>query len=58
MCRIPLLGSLMVRGGNAFARVATFRATYSGLKEVKDGLLFPDSWKNRIAHIVSYWIFP
>jgi len=51
MCRIPFLGSLMVRGGNAFARVATFRATYSGLKKpVKEGLLFPyDSWKNRIA---------
>jgi haloalkane dehalogenase len=51
MCRIPLLGSLMVRGGNAFAWVATWRATYKGLsKEVKAGLLFPyDSWKNRIA---------
>jgi haloalkane dehalogenase len=51
MCRIPLLGSLMVRGGNAFAWVATWRATYKGLsKEVKEGLLFPyDSWSNRIA---------
>lgn len=51
MCRIPLLGSLMVRGGNAFAWVATWRATYKGLsKEVKQGLLFPyDSWSTRIA---------
>ncbi|MAA77840.1 MAG: alpha/beta hydrolase [Deltaproteobacteria bacterium] len=51
MCRIPVLGSLMVRGGNAFAWVATWRATYKGLsKDVKEGLLFPyDSWGNRIA---------
>ena len=50
-CRIPIFGSLAVRGGNAFAGVATWRATAKGLsKEVKDGLIFPyDNWKNRIA---------
>ena len=51
LCKIPLLGSLMVRGGNAFARIATWRATYKGLSsDVKAGLLSPyHSWETRIA---------
>ncbi|MFT5679680.1 MAG: pimeloyl-ACP methyl ester carboxylesterase [Myxococcota bacterium] len=50
-CRIPLFGSLAVRGFNGFARVATWRATAVGLSpEVRDGLLMPyNSWANRIA---------
>ena len=50
-CRIPIFGSLAVRGCNAFAGVATWRATAKGLsKEVKSGLLFPyNNWQNRIA---------
>lgn len=50
-CRIPLFGELAVLGFNAFAGVATWRASAKGLsKDVKSGLLFPyDSWKNRIA---------
>ena len=50
-CRIPGFGSLAVRGFNAFAKVATYRATAKGLSnEVKKGLLWPyDSWSNRIA---------
>ena len=50
-CRIPVFGSLPVRGFNGFARVATWRATAVGLSpEVRDGLLMPyDSWANRIA---------
>ena len=50
-CRIPIFGSLAVRGCNAFAGVATWRATAKGLsKTVKKGLTFPyNNWKNRIA---------
>jgi len=50
-CRIPLFGTLAVRGGNAFAWVATIRATAKGLSsEVKQGLLLPyNNWANRIA---------
>ena len=51
LCKVPLLGALMVRGGNAFARIATWRATYKGLsKSVKAGLLHPyKDWSSRIA---------
>jgi cis-3-alkyl-4-acyloxetan-2-one decarboxylase len=50
-CRIPVFGSLAVRGCNAFARAATFRATAKGIsKQVKQGLLLPyNNWNNRIA---------
>ena len=50
-CRIPLFGSIAVRGLNAFAGVATWRASAKGLSvEVKAGLTFPyNSWANRIA---------
>ncbi len=52
-CRMPLLGSLGVRGFNLFARAAITMATEreGGLPAAEAaGLLAPyDSWKNRIA---------
>ncbi len=50
-CRIPVFGSLAVRGFNAFAGVATWRASAKGLSsDVKAGLVYPyNSWANRIA---------
>ncbi len=50
-CRIPIFGSLAVRGFNAFAGVATWRASAKGLSaDVKAGLVYPyNSWANRIA---------
>lgn len=49
--KIPLFGTLAVRGFNGFARIATLRATSKGLsKQAIDGLVLPyDSWANRIA---------
>jgi haloalkane dehalogenase len=49
--KVPLFGTLAVRGFNGFARVATWRASAKGLDPVaRDGLLFPyDSWAHRIA---------
>lgn len=51
LCKLPGFGALAVRGFNAFARVATVRATERGLSdEAKAGLLFPyHSWSSRIA---------
>lgn len=51
ICRLPLLGAILVRGGNLFARPALKMAVCKPLsKEVRAGYLFPyDSWKNRIA---------
>ena len=50
-CRIPVFGSVAVRGFNAFAGVATWRASAKGLSaSVKSGLIMPyNSWANRIA---------
>ena len=50
-CRIPIFGSVAVRGFNAFAGVATWRASAKGLSaSVKSGLIMPyNSWANRIA---------
>lgn len=50
-CRIPVFGSIAVRGFNAFAGVATWRASAKGLsKAVKSGLTLPyNSWASRIA---------
>jgi cis-3-alkyl-4-acyloxetan-2-one decarboxylase len=50
-CRIPLFGAMAVRGFNAFAGAATWRATSKGLSSsARAGLLWPyDSWENRIA---------
>lgn len=52
-CRFPILGTLAMRGANAFARAALTMATErsDGLpKPVKAGLIAPyDSWAHRIA---------
>lgn len=49
--RIPGFGAVAVRGFNAFARLATVRASEQGLSPLtRKGLLFPyDSWAHRIA---------
>ena len=51
VCRIPVLGSLFVRGLNGFAWPATWMATKKGLSyQTKLGFLHPyDSWSNRVA---------
>ncbi len=51
VCRIPLVGELLVRGLNGFAWPATFMAVTKPLdSEQKDMYLKPyNSWKNRIA---------
>ncbi len=51
LCRIPVLGSLLVRGLNGFARAALFMAVAKPMeKKVAAGFLAPyDSWKNRKA---------
>lgn len=51
LCRAPLVGELIVRGGNGFAWPATRMAVSRPLSpEVRRGFLFPyDSWANRIA---------
>jgi pimeloyl-ACP methyl ester carboxylesterase len=50
-CRIPLFGTLAIRGFNAFARAALTMAVEKPLaKDVQAGLISPyDSWANRIA---------
>jgi len=51
LCRIPVLGEILVRGFNGFAWPATFMAVSNTMGEkVKHGYLAPyNSWKNRIA---------
>ncbi|MBL4886149.1 MAG: alpha/beta fold hydrolase [Planctomycetaceae bacterium] len=53
LCRIPLLGTLGIRGLNLFARAAISMAVDKSKpmpKDVARGYLAPyDSWKNRIA---------
>lgn len=51
LCRAPLIGELIVRGGNGFAWPATWMAVTRPLPaDVKRGFLFPyDSWASRIA---------
>ena len=51
VCRWPLLGPLLVRGANAFARAAVHMATCKKmLPEVARSFLAPyNSWANRIA---------
>ncbi len=51
VCRVPLLGDILVRGLNLFARPALTMATAQPLpQDVKAGYLFPyDSWRNRVA---------
>ena len=50
-CRVPVFGTLAVRGLNAFARAATFMAVERPLApDVKRGYLLPyDSWTRRAA---------
>ena len=51
LCRLPVLGPVLVRGLNGFARAATFMATERGLsREVRAGYLAPyGSWSERVA---------
>jgi haloalkane dehalogenase len=51
LCRIPVLGEWIVRGGNGFAWPATWMSVTQPLSpEVKRGFLFPyNNWANRIA---------
>ena len=51
ICRIPILGTLALRGLNAFSRAAFWMAVEKKLSKVaKRGLLAPyDSWANRVA---------
>ncbi|MDR9502531.1 MAG: alpha/beta fold hydrolase [Desulfurivibrionaceae bacterium] len=51
LCRIPLLGKIIVQGLNGFAWPATWMAvTRKMTKEVAAGFLYPyDSWAHRIA---------
>ena len=51
ICRIPVFGSLLVRGLNGFAGPATFMAVRNPMKpEIKHAFLYPyDNWDNRVA---------
>jgi haloalkane dehalogenase len=51
ICRIPVLGDILVRGFNGFARGATSMAVSKKMQpEIAQGYLAPyDSWANRIA---------
>ena len=53
VCRIPLLGTLALRGLNAFSRAALFMAVEKSermTQAVKAGYLAPyDNWANRVA---------
>lgn len=51
VCRWPLLGPLLVRGLNGFARAATVMAVTRPMRpEIARGFLAPyDTWNNRIA---------
>jgi haloalkane dehalogenase len=51
ICRIPILGDIIVRGFNGFAKSAvTMAVTKKMNPEIAQGYIFPyDSWTNRIA---------
>jgi len=51
VCRWPLLGPLLVRGLNGFARAATFMAVTRPMRpEIARSFIAPyDSWRHRIA---------
>ncbi len=51
ICRVPLLGALLVRGLNGFAGAAIFMAVVKKMKpETAEGFLAPyGSWRSRIA---------
>jgi len=51
VCRMPFIGSLLVRGLNGFAGPATFMAVEERMDpRVREGFLAPyDGWRNRVA---------
>ncbi len=51
ICRLPVLGQIIIQGFNGFAWPATFMAVREKMaKEVAAGFLYPyDSWNHRIA---------
>lgn len=51
LCRLGILGKMLVRGFNGFAGPASWMSTVRPLPvDVKHGFLFPyDSWANRVA---------
>jgi len=51
LCRIPVLGELLLRGANAFSRAALHMAVVKPLSpEIARGYLAPyNSWRNRVA---------
>lgn len=51
ICRLPVLGQIIIQGFNGFAWPATFMAVRKKMaKEVAAGFLYPyDSWNHRIA---------
>ncbi len=51
LCRWPVLGSVLVRGFNLFAKLATSLTTVKPLPQnVRDGFVLPyNSWANRVA---------
>ena len=53
ICRIPLLGDLIVRGFNGFAGPATKMAVKKSFTQVeKEGYLLPyNNWANRVANL-------
>ena len=55
LCRTPILGALLIRAFNVFARFAITMATAEkgGLKgDIREGYLYPyPTWRSRIAHL-------
>ncbi len=51
LCRLPLLGSMLVRGLNGFAGPATWMAVRNPLeREIKNGFLHPyGNWQDRVG---------
>lgn len=51
LCRLPIIGSILVRGLNGFAGPATFMAVRNSMSdEIKKGFLYPyNNWANRVA---------
>ncbi|MEZ6188139.1 MAG: alpha/beta fold hydrolase [Planctomycetota bacterium] len=53
LCRVPLVGDLLIRGFNGFARAALIRAAKKPLPApVQRGYLLPyRSWRDRVGHL-------
>ena len=51
ICRVPILGDILLRGFNAFAQIALYAGVERPLdKNIKQGLVAPyNTWHNRIA---------